>query len=32
VVVGGVLLVPLGLGVVAWSRARRFKRASSGRE
>lgn len=31
VVVGGVLLVPLGLGLVAWSRARRFRRASAAR-
>ena len=29
VVLGGVLLVPLGLGVTAWSRARRFRRASA---
>lgn len=31
VVLGGVVLVPLGLGIVAWSRARRFKRESAAR-
>jgi hypothetical protein len=31
VVLGGVILVPLGLGIVAWSRARRFRRESAAR-
>lgn len=29
IVLGGVVLIPLGLGIVAWSRARRFKRESA---